>query len=253
MRGWMMIVVFCSITGATQGQEMANCQYRYFAGSRQVASSVCFDKENRWGIAKAYNRKGEVIYERQLRRIAGHSSVVFSWYNTGGVKTAAWSSAPDGGIQWYKSFTTFTEDGQVNGEIQDSYDDRVTTIAPKEPPAMPTVVVPTKPTAAECAVIYSSEFWFTNFTPYPVQAIATHRYRPTERYAITLMPGETKKCGQVILAQQFDEPGRTFDFAAAPLRNAKKQRLVVIPADNKPPDNPAKEVRRFYYEVRRVL
>jgi hypothetical protein len=234
------------------GQEMTNCQYRYFAGSRQLSTSVCYDKDHHWGIAKAYNRKGEVIYERQLRRIAGHSTVSFSWYSNGGVKTAAWSSAPDGGIQWYKSFTTFTEDGQVNGEIEDSYDDRVTVKAPREIPATPTVVVPTKPAVAECAVIYSSEFWFTNFTPFAVQAIATHRYRPTERYIIHLMPGETKKCGQVILAQQFDEPGRTFDFVAVPLRSTKKQRLVVITADNRPAENPAKEVRRYYYEVRRV-
>lgn len=248
-----MVAILGAIGSNTYAQECTNCQYRYFAGSRLVSTSVCYDREQHWGIAKAFNKKGEVIYQRQLRRIAGHSSVEFSWYGSGAIKTAAWSSAPDGGIQWYKSFTTFTEDGQINGEIEDSHDNRVTVHAPKTLPNAPTTVVPAKPAVAECAVIYASEFWFTNFTPFAVVATATHRYRPTERYVIVLNPGESKKCGQVILAQQFDEPTRTFDFSAMPSRSAAKQRLVVIPSDTIPPDNPKKEVKRYFYEIRRVL
>lgn len=248
-----MLGIMIALNDNVVAQEMTNCQYRYFAGSRQVASSVCYDRDNHWGVAKAYNRRGDVIYERQLRRIAGHSTVVFTWYASGGIKTAAWSSAPDGGIQWYKSYTTFTEDGHKNGEIEDSYDNRVTLHAPKDLPNVPnTVVVPAKPAVAECAVIYASEFWFTNYTPFPVQATATHRYRPSERYWITLKPGETRKCGQVILAQQFDEPGRTFEFAAVPVKSTRRQRLVVVNAEDTPPDSPRKEVRRYFYEIRRI-
>lgn len=245
---------------ATLAGDYPKCTHTYFTNTKTVwvSTSLCYDKDNRWGKARAYNRKGELIYERELRRVAGHSSVQFTYYESGAVKTASWSSAPDAGIQWYKSYTTFSEDGKITGETSDSYEGPATHINPLQPPTQKPVVKtpPAKPAPAtmECAVIYSSEFWFTNYTPHTVVITATRKYNKSETYTLSLHPKETLKAGQLILAQQFDDPSKTFDFSVVPLKaGGKKQRLIILPSEDRQPENPTKETRRYYYEVRRVI
>ncbi|GAA4462228.1 hypothetical protein GCM10023093_08400 [Nemorincola caseinilytica] len=105
-------------------QEYTRCSYKYFVHGKGIATSQCYDKDGRWGKAKAYDRTGKEIYSRELRTVGGHSYVEFSYYDrSGAVKTARWSSAPDGGIQWYRSYTEFSEDGKIVNETKDSYDD----------------------------------------------------------------------------------------------------------------------------------
>jgi hypothetical protein len=72
--------------------------------------------DNREGYAKAYNFKGEEIYSRTIRRFAGTSSVHFQHHPNGMVKKAEYSSHPDGGIQWYRSYTYFDEQGIITSE-----------------------------------------------------------------------------------------------------------------------------------------
>lgn len=244
---------------ALHAQEYSTCANKYFTGTKKVATSHCYDKDNRWGKARAFNRLGQQIYERDLRRIAGHSSVDFTYYESGAVKTASYSSAPDGGIQWYRSLTTFSEDGKITSETHDDYDNRPHVFYRTRPgehiPDKPVVVTaPPKPTVAECAVIYSSEFWFTNYTPHTVIITATGKYNKSVTFTLSLHPRETLKGGQLILAQQFDDPAKTFDFIVTPLKPGKnKQKLIIIPSEDHLPENTSKETRRYYYEVRRII
>lgn len=239
-------------------QDYPLCTTHYFTGTKKVSSTHCYDKDNRWGRARAFNRLGQQIYERDLRRIAGHSTVEFTYYETGAVKTASYSSAPDAGIQWYRSFTTFSEDGKVTSETHDDYDDRPQVLYRHHPgehiPQKPTTPAPRKTTVAECAVIYTSEFWFTNYTPHTVVVTATGKYNKSVTFTLSLHPRETLKCGQLILAQQFDDPAKTFDFTVTPLKPGKnKQKLIIIPSEDRLPENTSKETRRYYYEVRRII
>jgi hypothetical protein len=240
-------------------QEFPLCTTKYFTGTKKVSTTHCYDKDNRWGRARAFNRLGQQIYERDLRRIAGHSTVEFTYYESGAVKTASYSSAPDAGIQWYRSHTTFSEDGKVTSETHDDYDNRPQVFYRTRPgehiPDKPVVVTPAphKTTVAECAVIYSSEFWFTNYTPHTVIITATGKYNKSVTFTLSLHPRETLKCGQLILAQQFDDPAKTFDFTVTPLKPGKKQKLIIIPSEDRLPENTSKETRRYYYEVRRII
>jgi hypothetical protein len=77
---------------------------------------------HREGLAKAFNQKGEIIYESGTRRFAGHASVEFKHYPNGSVKQAIYSSAPDGGIQWYKTETYFDKNGIITHVNDLSYD-----------------------------------------------------------------------------------------------------------------------------------
>lgn len=89
-------------------------------------STICVIKDDRDGYAKAFNFKGEEIYMRHIRRYAGHASVSFHHHPNGMVKKAEYSSHPDAGIQWYRSYTHFDENGNITSHIEDDWDTRVT-------------------------------------------------------------------------------------------------------------------------------
>lgn len=262
LRPHTYILVFCVLLllygNNIKAHEYTVCSTKYFTGTMKVSTSECYDKDNRWGKAIAYSRDGRQIYERALRRVAGHSAVEFTYYESGAVKAARWSSAPDGGIQWYRSFTTFSEDGKVISETHDGYDERGPQLLyhrPGEHVPQKHVVSPPPPktTVAECAVIYSSEFWFTNYTPHSVIITATRKYNKAETFTLSLRPRETLKGGQLILAQQFDDPANTFDFTVTLQKPGKTQKFIIIPSEERLPENPSKETRRYYYEVRRII
>jgi len=243
------------------GQKFSNCTYTYFKNGK-IATSQCYDTDNRWGQARAFNSKGAVIYEKELRKIAGHSSVQFSFYENGAVKKASWSSAPDAGIQWYRTYTDFAPDGTVTGEIHDSHDNGPGTTAPFKRPAYVTPPTPTvsptptptkpTPTTMECAVIYSSEYWFINTTPYSVVVTATHKYRKTEMTSITLRPRQSAKGGQVIQAQFFDDPAKQYDFKVRAVKPNNKTKFIILPSD-KQPEQTSKENQRYYFDIRRII
>src|SRR5689334_2886381 len=102
----VFILWFSSIVAQ---HDFPNCQHTYFKNG-SISTSQCYDKNNRFGQAMAYNAKGEKVYDRELRKVGGHSTVWFTFYKSGAVQKAEWSSAPDGEIQWYSNITTFAED-----------------------------------------------------------------------------------------------------------------------------------------------
>ncbi len=244
------------------GQRFSNCKYTYFKNGKK-ATSQCYDADDRWGQARAYDYKGAVIYEKELRKIAGHSSVQFSFYENGAVKKAEYSSAPDAGIQWYRTYTTFAQDGTITSEVNDSHDNGPGTTAPFKrqeyitPSPTPTVsptpatAKPT-PTTIECAVIYSSEYWFINTTTYSVVITATHKYRKTEMNSITLRPRQSAKGGQVIQAQFFDNPTKQYDFTVRAVKPGNKTKYIILPSD-KQPEQTSKENQRYYFDIRRII
>jgi hypothetical protein len=75
------------------------------------------------GHAIAYNREGREIYRKEISRLHGHATVRFEYYDNGAVKRAHYSTAPDGGIQWYRNTTYFSEDGVVTRVEEQSHDD----------------------------------------------------------------------------------------------------------------------------------
>ena len=87
----------------------------HWSTTGQLSSKAWMDVADRWGHSWAYDRSGRVIFERQTRKIGGHASVDFSYHPDGTVSKAEVSQAPDGGIQWYRSTTTFDTAGVQTG------------------------------------------------------------------------------------------------------------------------------------------
>jgi hypothetical protein len=73
---------------------------------------------------EVFNKKGERIFEGYRRNYAGHSSIYLTYHDNGGVKKIECSSAPDGGIQWYKSTHLLDENGNITFFSEDSYDNQ---------------------------------------------------------------------------------------------------------------------------------
>jgi hypothetical protein len=85
-------------------------------------STFSYLEKDQIGKAIAYNLKGEIIYEKNIRRIYGNASVRFSHYENGALKKAHYTSYPDGGIQWFKSTTFYNKKGEVISETTESND-----------------------------------------------------------------------------------------------------------------------------------
>lgn len=92
----------------------------HFFSDKKISTIIYYSQWD--GKAQAYNLKGEIIYEKGVRNFAGHASVHFSHYPSGAVKSAHYSSAPDAGVQWYKSDTQFDEQGNITGYFEQSHE-----------------------------------------------------------------------------------------------------------------------------------
>lgn len=112
--------------------EYPNCKNTFFKVGT-TSTSQCYDKNNRFGKARAYNLKGDKIYEREVRKVGGHSFVSFTFFKNGAVQQAKWRSTPDGGIQWHSNITTFSEDGTELSSVNRNYDDSPLTAIQRKP------------------------------------------------------------------------------------------------------------------------
>lgn len=78
------------------------------------------------GYAKAFDNTGNEIYNQPTSRSGLLSSVIFTYYESGAIKSAEYNSHPDGGIQWYKKTSYFDESGKITNEFEMSDDMSVT-------------------------------------------------------------------------------------------------------------------------------
>ena len=243
---FLFVLLCCVLCTDTNAQDKyTKCRYHYFSNGK-ISTSQCYDPDNRWGMAKAFNASGGTIYEKELRHIAGNSSVEFSYYDNGAVQIARWHSAPDAGIQWYNTTTYFTRDGHVDREEENNYDDaphvRMTLTKPVETPPQP------KQEVASCGAIYVTEFWYINRTKYPVGVSAIRKSIPPEVKTSNVYPGDTVKGGDFIMTEQFVDPGDYFDFRVKYLKHGKKDfNLVFYQFSNK---TVTKNIKKYYYLIR---
>lgn len=192
---------------------------RYHSNKKISTKQVNLTNDLNWGYAKAFDRNGKEIYVMYTRNVAGHSSVDFYYYPSGAVEKAHFSSHPDGGIQWSDITHYFDENGKVTNVIDNSSDDygrptlRVNPtfqrdtnntyiVTPKKE------VEPKKREVAQCAEIYSTEFFLINATGKKRTAIAKLLNAPIEGFQkqLTVANNDTIKLGSYIEAQLFTHP-----------------------------------------------
>lgn len=234
MRTIFLAIVTVVLTGQhIAAQSYTNCRYTYFK-DKKVSTSTCYDKDNRWGKATAYNRSGKLIKEWSLRRFAGGEYVEFSFYPNGAVNVARWHSAPDGGIQWYNTTTTFAENGDIISEVHNNYDDGPSTYFKRQQET------PLKTEVVKCAEIYSTEYMYINRCSFDVSVTSISLNR-SEQKTVTVKAGDTVAAGNYIMAEQFGDITQLYRFSVKPVNDRKN----TVTTRWLPVTQPGKSVRRY--------
>lgn len=232
-----------------QAQEFKDCNYTPFKDGKR-STSVCYSENKYEGIAIAYNSKGDVIGEWKLSRMHVLASVHFTFHSNGGVHKAEYSSHPDAGIQWYRSFTTYDENGVKTDFREESHEDRVLspsifvledeTKEQKKLPEAPYLVTDTlhsknqeqvkKDSTATntitCAVIYISELWIDNRTGKDIMVKWDKKYKTDEKENslsfVKIKKGEKIKLTEQIQAQYYDDPMKILNISIWNSKGKKK-------------------------------
>lgn len=162
------------------------------------------------------------MFESDISRNHGHHSVYFEHHANQVVKKIEESSAPDAGIQWYRSYYYFDENGVKTGESHDSYDDRPSLYV-KDPTFTPSpITTPTPtptPTVSECAVIFQNELVVTNQTSFELLLSITSR---GQHQFVRLKPKQTSVVLNEIQAQFFSDPAKTASIHITALNKTRR-------------------------------
>ncbi|MFI5203924.1 MAG: hypothetical protein ACHQF2_05455 [Flavobacteriales bacterium] len=114
-------------------KKKGNYMYAYHQNGKR--STEIFRPKNTQtkGYAIAYNNIGTNIYKKEISRTNMISSVEFTYYENGAVKSARYSWHPDGGIQWGKETTFFDETGKITNTTNESNEDLISPVLPAQP------------------------------------------------------------------------------------------------------------------------
>lgn len=177
-------------------------------------SSIIVLEDNREGFAKAYNLTGKEIYSANIRRYAGHESVEFKHHGNGMVSQANYSSAPDGGIQWYKSTTSFDENGVVTNVQEYSHENLLSPIHVVPKPIVQEVV--------ECAVIHENIIVLHNHCRFSVEYVFSTNDEPK---SVVIQSGEIVEVFTYISAQITQKPSGVYEIQALSKKKRSKNKL----------------------------
>ncbi len=186
----------------------------HYLTTGQVSTEEWTDKEGRFGRSRAFKRDGTVIVDHHTRRIAGHASVHFEYHPNGAVSKAEFSDAPDAGIQWYRSTTTFDDQGNRTGFSEQGHDDLQlipnpgTTFTRPAEPFSPTEEPAREPEVAICQKLFVNEVFVVNSTR------ETAVIRCTPKHPSPALPagehllagGDTLRIGSYSVGERFIGP-----------------------------------------------
>lgn len=214
--------------------------HRFTTG--ELSTKEWTDANNRWGHSWAYDREGHVIHQQQTRQFAGHASVDFSYHPNGAVSRAAYSTMPDGGIQWYKSTTTFDEAGKQTGFSEQGQGN--------DGPVPPDIPWPARPASYPQEIVreqrlFTNEYFVVNAFRKPVRiSVQPNQPSPLARdLDATLLKGDTLRGGSYTLGELRADPRTQVTVGAVPAKGRTK--LGVVRVDSLDRD----EAHRQYFLV----
>lgn len=216
----------------------------------QLSTMEWMDKDERWGKSRAFDRLGKETFNYSTRRIGGHASVHFSYHPNGAISKAEVSDAPDGGIQWYRSTTTFDENGNKTGFIEQGHDDH-------GPIGRPELYVQpnqrlepiTEPTEMPCQRLFTNEVFVVNKARTLVAVLVKPKtgYHALEPDRILLAPGDTAFVGRYTEGEVFVSPAdRALLEGVYKNRRGKERKLGVLLMGQR---QVSAEHRAYFYHV----
>lgn len=192
----------------------------------QLSTKAWTDADERWGHSWAYDRRGKVIFDRQTRRIGGHASVDYRYHPNGGISRAEVSDAPDGGIQWFRSTTTFDTAGVQTGYSEDGWDNDGPILRPRVSPP-PTPAQPAyKQEEVREQRLFTNEYFVVARKNCRVQLRPKQTSPAAKNVDATMLKGDTLRGGTYSLGERFDPPLEHVAVTATNRRGKPKYKVV---------------------------
>lgn len=220
-----------------------------------VSTTEWKDKDDRWGRSIAYDQNSKKLFSFETRSIGGHASARFSYHPNGGVSKVEVSDAPDGGIQWYKSTTTYDEAGNRTGFTEQGRDNYGPITGPGRMDVRvtqpPVVTVAPAQQVVECQKMLVNEVFLVNATRQAGKA-QVKALRPSPALQDgehTVAPGDTVRLGSYSMGETFTPPDQEVTVVVKRvLRNRKKRAAEGLLRTDAVPVSA--EHRRYYLVVR---
>lgn len=202
------------------------------------------------GKSWAYDHDGRVLVEWSTRRYAGHSSMDCTYHPNGAVNKVEVSTAPDGGIQWYRGTYTFDENGKQLSFWEQGHDNegpipRLETHIVTHPQ----VKDPSENEVLEEQRLFINEVFVVNPTRSACRVFVTPN-QPSPALtggAYTMAPGDTLRVGMYSMGEIFQAPDHhlTMDINQVELERRKK----VVARTRIDQVQASTEHRRYYYVI----
>lgn len=185
-----------------------NCYHK----TGQISTIETWNEDKRNGNIKGFNNTGRELFNYSLRNYAGHASVLISYHSNGQVKKLEYSSAPDGGIQFYHYIHEFNQSGdQISYLDLSHWDDML--VLPNLGPDSTSVKKDKKTEVTICAEPWTTVFSIQNETNKKViirfKAIS-NPYIILSDVLLTLAPFENRIVNSLILANMFLSPEQCY-------------------------------------------
>ena len=259
MRHLLLLILLGSTATATaQGRERTvrtdsgTVVIHYFTNGK-VSTKAWMDTSDRWGRSWAFDASGKEIFNYQTRRIGGHASAHFSYHPNGGVSKVEVSDAPDAGIQWYRSTTTFDEHGNRTGFTEQGHDNDGIIPGPAvRVTRTPTEIAPYQQEVVHEQQMFITEVFVVNATKYTcrMDAVAKQPSPAFQSGNYTLAPGDTVRVGMYSTGETYQEASQHVEIAAKRWnKKVKKQAPFRILREDITAVRP--EARKYYLVIGR--
>lgn len=217
MKYWLLYIILmgllpktiaqlnCIVSNKENGDWIKTCYHK----SGEPSTIETWDKDKRWGSMSGFNSQGKQLFKYDLRSFAGHSSIYLQYYPNGQVKRAEYSSAPDGGIQFWRIVHGFDESGNQTEYYDMSQPDGHPVIINTPDTSRRPYTTKTetfKQEVATCATPFITVFEISNETNRKVKVkmnALSNLYTQLKDTTIVLLPFQAVVVDSVILAEMF--------------------------------------------------
>jgi len=203
------------------------------------------------GRSWAFDHSGKVLVEWHTRTYAGHSSMDRTYHPNGAVNKVEVSTAPDGGIQWYRGTYTFDDQGKQTGFMEQGHDNDGLIPSPGVRVMMkPEVTVPFKQEEVREQHMFVNEIFVVNSTKWAcvLTAKATDPSPGLTGGTFTLRPGDTLRVGMYSKGEVFPPPAKHVTLLAQRPNGKGRKRspmeLVLLQQKQASPEH-----RKYFYHA----
>ena len=244
---FLTLLIVLSVKGQVTRTDSGTVVLHYFS-SGELSTQEWTDRDGRHGRSLAFDRGGSVIFQHATRSTGGHCTVNFSYHPNGAVRNAEVDDAPESGPQWYRSTSTFDEDGLRIKFVEEGND----ISPPGERPRLRTLddkPFPEVMSKEDGTLLYLNEVYVLNDGRGPCRIDITQRGDAKELPArtFTLRPGETARVGHFLSEGQFRSPVDVIVVkGTVTLANGKPSTVGVLMERKQ---NKGPQQRAYFYQV----